>query len=50
MPRFGRLSTCGHPFFGLLSLVIANSLTVKEAATLSLAAHLRLRKLCSCFR
>lgn len=46
MPRFGRLSTGGHPFFELLSLAIANSLTVKEVAALSLAAHLRLRKLC----
>jgi len=46
MPRFGRLSTCGHAFFALLSVAIANSLTVKEVAALSLAAHLRLRKLC----
>jgi len=32
MPRFGRLSICGHPFFELLSLAIANTLTLKEVA------------------
>ena len=46
MPRFGRLSTCGHPFPELLSLAIANTLTFKEVATLNLAVHLRSRKLC----
>jgi len=46
MPRFGRLSACGHPFSELLSRAIPNSLTVKEAAALNLAAHLRLGKLC----
>jgi len=46
MPRFGRLSPCGHPFVELLSLAIANPLTVKNVAALSLVAQLRLRKLC----
>jgi hypothetical protein len=40
MPRFGRLSRCGHPFFELLSRAIANSLTVKEAAALNFGSAL----------
>jgi hypothetical protein len=40
MRRFGRLSICGHPFFELLSLAIANSLTVKEVSAPSLGSAL----------
>jgi hypothetical protein len=46
MPRFGRLSTCGHLFPELLSRDIANNLTFKEVATPDVAEHLRLWKLC----
>jgi hypothetical protein len=46
MPRFGRLSICGHVFLESLGLAIANSLMVKEIAAFRLAVHLQIRKLC----